>query len=73
MNLNDKIQAIYKSFVKDKKNFKLGLIEFNDLKNKYLSRKGLLSELYPLLNNVDVLNRPDFGRYLINRILKLSI
>ena len=52
MNLKDKIQTINKSFEGDKKNFKSGLIKFDDLKNKYLGRKGLLSELYPLLNTI---------------------
>ena len=45
MNLNHKIQAINDSFLEDKKKFKSDLIKFDDLKNKYLSRKGLLSEL----------------------------
>ena len=50
MNLNDKIQTIKKSFKEDKISFKSGKIEFDDLKNKYLGRKGLLSELYNLLS-----------------------
>ena len=62
MNLNDKIQAINHSFLEDKKQFKSDLIKFNDLKNKYLGRKGLLSELYPLLNNIVDSDRPEFGK-----------
>jgi hypothetical protein len=52
MSLNDKIQSILKSFSIDKEDFNSGLIDFDDLKNKYLSRRGLLSELYPLLNSI---------------------
>ena len=62
MSLNDKIQSINKSFLKDKEDFNSGLIAFEDLKNKYLSRKGLLSELYPLLNSVSESDRPAFGK-----------
>ena len=62
MSLNEKIQSINKSFLKDKEDFSSGLIVFEDLKNKYLSRKGLLSELYPLLNSVSESDRPAFGK-----------
>ncbi len=62
MNLNDKIQAINDSFSKDKKNFKSNSIKFDDFKNKYLGRKGLLSELYPLLNSVSDSDKPECGK-----------
>ena len=62
MNLNKKIQAINDSFSEDKEKFKSNSISFDDLKNKYLSRKGLLSELYPLLNTVSDSDKPGFGK-----------
>ena len=62
MNLNDKIQAINKSFQEDKKNFQSDLIKFDDLKNKYLGRRGLLSELYPLLNKLPDSDKPGYGK-----------
>ena len=62
MSLNDKIQSINKSFLKDIKDFNLGLVKFEDLKNKYLSRKGLLSELYPLLSSVSESEKPQYGK-----------
>jgi len=62
MNLNDKIQNINDSFSKDKKNFKSNSIKFDDFKNKYLGRKGLLSELYPLLNSVSNSDKPEYGK-----------
>ena len=61
MNLNDKIQAINKSFIGDKKKFQSDLIKFNDLKSKYLGRKGLLSQLYPLLSRLSDSDRPGYG------------
>ena len=69
MNLNDKIQAVNNSFLEDKKKFKLDLIKFNDLKNKYLGRKGLLSELYSLLNNITDLSTKDSLVFLIFLLL----
>ena len=62
MNLNDKIQSINDSFLDDKKKFQSNSISFDDLKNKYLSRKGLLSELYPLLTDVPDSDKPVFGK-----------
>jgi len=62
MSLNKKIQSIKKSFLKDKEDFNSGAITFDCLKNKYLSRKGLLSELYPLLSSVNESDRPEYGK-----------
>ena len=62
MSLNDKIQSILKSFSIDKEDFNSGLINFDDLKNKYLSRRGLLSELYPLLNSIPESEKPEYGQ-----------
>ena len=62
MNLNKKIQTINDSFSEDKEKFKSNSISFDDFKNKYLSRKGLLSELYPLLSTVSDAKKPDFGK-----------
>ena len=62
MSLNEKIQSISEAFLKDKNDFNSGLITFEELKNKYLSRKGLLSELYPLLNDIPDSNKPVFGK-----------
>ena len=62
MSLNKKIQSIKKSFLKDKEDFNSGVITFAYLKNKYLSRKGLLSELYPLLSSVNESDRPEYGK-----------
>jgi len=62
MSLNDKIQSILKSFSIDKEDFNSGLIDFDDLKNKYLSRRGLLSELYPLLNSIPESEKPQYGQ-----------
>ena len=62
MSLNEKIQSISEDFLKDKDDFNSGLITFEELKNKYLSRKGLLSELYPLLNDVPSSDKPAFGK-----------
>ena len=62
MSLNEKIQSISEAFLKDKNDFNSGLITFEELKNKYLSRKGLLSELYPLLNDVPDSDKPVFGK-----------
>ena len=62
MSLDEKIQSISEAFLKDKNDFNSGLITFEELKNKYLSRKGLLSELYPLLNDIPDSNKPVFGK-----------
>ena len=62
MSLNEKIQSISEAFLKDKNDFNSGLITFEELKNKYLSRKGLLSELYPLLNDMPDSDKPVFGK-----------
>ena len=62
MSLNEKIQSISEAFLKDKNDFNSGLITFEELKNKYLSRKGLLSELYPLLNDIPDSDKPVFGK-----------
>ena len=62
MSLNEKIQSISEAFLKDKNDFNSGLITFEELKNKYLSRKGLLSELYPLLNDISDSDKPVFGK-----------
>ena len=62
MSLDEKIQSISEAFLKDKNDFNSGLITFEELKNKYLSRKGLLSELYPLLNDIPDSDKPVFGK-----------
>jgi len=62
MSLSEKIQYIQKTFLSDKKDFDSELITFEELKNKYLSRKGLLSELYPLLSKVSQQDRPEYGK-----------
>ena len=62
MSLNEKIQSISEKFLKDKDNFNSGLITFEELKIKYLGRKGFLSELYPMLNNVSDSDKPVFGK-----------
>ena len=62
MNLDDKIQTIYESFCEDKEKFDSESIHVDDLKNKYLSRKGLLSELYGLLGGVSDSDRPRYGK-----------
>ena len=72
MSLNEKIQSISEAFLKDKNDFNSGLITFEELKNKYLSRKGLLSELYPLLNDIPDSDKPVFGKK-INSIKNIFI
>ena len=72
MNLDDKIQTINESFCKDKEKFKSESIELDDLKNKYLGRKGLLSDLYNLLVDVSASDRPEYGKKINSFKIKLT-
>ena len=71
MSIIDEINKIKSSFKSDLDYLKLKKINSDEIKHKYLGRKGLVSNLYSLLSSVDNVEKPEFGKK-INE-LKLDI
>ena len=71
MSIIDEIKKIKSSFKSDLDYLKLKKINLDEIKHKYLGRKGLVSNLYSLLSSVDNVEKPGFGKK-INE-LKLDI
>ena len=71
MSIIDEIKKIKSSFKSDLDYLKLKKINLDEIKHKYLGRKGLVSNLYSLLSSVDNVEKPEFGKK-INE-LKLDI
>ena len=70
MKISDKIRDVRQAFDKEIDNIAT-LVELEDIKNKYLSRKGIISKLFSGLSVLDPSNRPDAGNKL--NILKKRI
>ena len=71
MSLKDEILGIESSFNSDSNLLKDNQITLDELKYKYLGRKGLLSNLYSLLSEIDNSQKPIIGKQ-INQ-LKINI
>ena len=71
MSLKDEILRIESSFNSDSNLLKDNQITLDELKYKYLGRKGLLSNLYSLLSEIDNSQKPIIGKQ-INQ-LKINI
>ena len=71
MSIIDEIKKIKSSFKSDLDYLKLKKINLDEIKHKYLGRKGLVSNLYSLLSSADNVEKPEFGKK-INE-LKLNI
>jgi phenylalanyl-tRNA synthetase alpha chain len=71
VSIIDEINKIKSNFKSDLNFLKLKKINLDEIKHKYLGRKGLVSNLYYLLSSIDNLEKPNFGKQ-INQ-LKLNI
>ena len=71
MSIIDEINKIKSNFKSDLDLLKLKKINSDEIKYKYLGRKGLVSNLYSLLSSVDNNDKPKIGKQ-INQ-LKLDI
>ena len=71
MPIIDEINKIKSNFKSDLDFLKLKKINLDEIKHKYLGRKGLVSNLYSLLSSIDNLEKPKLGKQ-INQ-LKLNI
>ena len=71
MSLQDEIIKIESSFNSDFDLLVSGKLKLEDIKYKYLGRKGFISNLYSLLSNVDNTEKPLLGKK-INQ-LKINI
>ena len=71
MPIIDEINKIKSNFKSDLDFLKLKKINLDEIKHKYLGRKGLVSNLYSLLSSIDNLEKPKFGKQ-VNQ-LKLNI
>ena len=71
MSIIDEINKIKSNFKSDLDLLKLKKINSDEIKYKYLGRKGLVSNLYSLLSSVDNSDKPKIGKE-INQ-LKLDI
>ena len=71
MSIIDEINKIKSNFKSDLDLLKLKQINSDEIKYKYLGRKGLVSNLYSLLSSVDNNDKPKIGKQ-INQ-LKLDI
>ena len=69
MSIKNKINEIKSEFDSDFNLLKSGKLDFKSTFYKFLGRKGLISELYPLLSEVEVEDKPKFG----NEINSLKI
>ena len=65
MKIGDKIRDVRQTFDKEVDNLTT-LIELEDIKNKYLSRKGIISKLFSDLSTLDSSKRPAAGNELNN-------
>ena len=65
MKISDKIRDVRQMFDKEVDNL-TNLIELEGIKNKYLSRKGIISKLFSDLSNLDSSKRPAAGNELNN-------
>ena len=66
MSTNNKINEIKLEFDSDFDLLKFNKLSKESVQNKYLGRKGLLSELYKLLINTNKEERADFGKDINN-------
>ena len=71
MPVIDEINKIKSNLKSDLDFLKLKKINLDEIKHKYLGRKGLVSNLYSLLSSIDNLEKPKFGKQ-VNQ-LKLNI
>ena len=65
MKISDKIRDVRQTFDKEVDNLTT-LIELEDIKNKYLSRKGVISKLFSDLSALNSSSRPAAGNELNN-------
>ena len=65
MKISDKIRDVRQMFDKEVDNLTT-LIELEDIKNKYLSRKGIISKLFSDLSALNSSSRPAAGNELNN-------
>ena len=71
MSIRDEIKNIESQFNSDYNLLTQNKLNYNDIKIKYLSRKGLLAGLYSLLSNVDNSKKPIVGQEINS--LKITI
>ena len=69
MNISDKIKDLKNNFISDLKQADLESTSTDFIYNKYLGRKGLVNQVYPLLSNLSESDKPKFGS-LINDLKK---
>ena len=62
MPILDKIKELKDLFDSDCKKIIKNESDAISISNKYLGRKGLLNTLYPLLSQIDIKNKSDFGK-----------
>ena len=66
MSIQNKINEIKQSFGSDLDTLNIGKIDFQSIYYKFLGRKGLISELYPMLAKVDNSKKPQWGNDINN-------
>ena len=64
MSIEDKIVSVRKEFLADTNSNSGNKIDIDELRVKYLGRKGLLSKVFDLLKNSDSKDRPVLGKKL---------
>ena len=62
MSLNDEILKIESNFNSDFDLLTSGKLKLEEIKYKYLGRKGYISNLYPLLSKIDNSEKPKAGQ-----------
>jgi len=66
VSIQNKINEIKQSFGSDLDTLNIGKIDFQSIYYKFLGRKGLISELYPMLAKVDNSKKPQWGNDINN-------
>ena len=64
MSLSERINSVRNSFLTEFKLVNDNLNEIEILKNKYLSRKGLIANLFSLMGDINDKERPEIGKKL---------
>tara|TARA_Y100000590_G_scaffold241253_1_gene271275 strand:+ start:2620 stop:3615 length:996 start_codon:yes stop_codon:yes gene_type:complete len=72
MPLNAEIESVKKNFLTEIESLPKDKFLIDKFKNKYLGRKGLVSELLSKINNFKPEDRPDIGQKLNNLKIELS-
>ena len=72
MSINEQIQRVRSEFKKDLSSLSDGNINIEEIKIKFLARKGLVANLFMEMGNLDIDNRPKMGQLLNQLKLELT-